>query len=51
MVSLMCSKCGSCFPKNVWKAHKSHTNLFYYCPDCKTRHHWNNLKKCQKKLD
>lgn len=40
----MCPKCGSMFPTRLWKSMKSIHGVFYYCPECKTKHHWNELK-------
>jgi len=42
--SYKCPRCGSMYPRRVWKNTKSIYATFYFCPDCETKHHWNDLR-------
>lgn len=47
-MSKQCPRCGAVYPKSAWKDRKSVKGVSYICPDCGTKHHWNNLKDYKK---
>ncbi|MFW6311586.1 MAG: hypothetical protein ACOC1K_05060 [Nanoarchaeota archaeon] len=49
MASLQCPECKSAFPKKIWRSHKGRYG-FYYCPDCRTKLHWDDLEKAEKNI-